>query len=100
MENMAAVDTFHPVGPTYFGTESQSSPDHIFVPSEAVSSTVRCCTLRNAMRDLQAIPDCRPRDHAPILWQVRYTLQAPPPPKGGPVWDKDLVVRLLRHDGF
>ncbi|CAK0822016.1 unnamed protein product [Prorocentrum cordatum] len=100
MENMAAVDTFHPVGPTYFGTQSQSSPDHIFVPSEAVSSTVRCCALRNAMRDLQAIPDCRPRDHAPLLWQVRYTLQAPPGPKGGPVWDKDLVVRLLRHDGF
>eukprot|EP00959_Pyramimonas_sp_CCMP1952_P000560 10644-Pyramimonas_sp.AAC.1 len=65
MEDMAVVTSFFPVGPTYLGTEHSSAPDHILIPADAVAATLNCRTLRKAMKELQVIPDWRPRDHAP-----------------------------------
>eukprot|EP00959_Pyramimonas_sp_CCMP1952_P469763 9495519-Pyramimonas_sp.AAC.1 len=91
MEDMAVVTSFFPVGPTYFGTEHTSAPDHILIPADAVAATLSCRTLRKAMEELQVIPDWRPRDHALVLWQARYQFQAPPTAPAAARWDRDYL---------
>ncbi|CAK0820287.1 unnamed protein product, partial [Prorocentrum cordatum] len=52
-----------------------------------------------AMRDLQLIPHADPKDHAPMLWRLKYRLQYQDDHDGDPTWDYDRLAGLAAPRG-
>eukprot|EP00959_Pyramimonas_sp_CCMP1952_P002301 47793-Pyramimonas_sp.AAC.1 len=101
MEGLTVVDTHFPTGPTYYGQEAghRSHPDHFIAPRDTIEATLSCCSLMGAMRDLQLIPHADPKDHAPMLWRLKYRLHYQDDHEGDPTWDYDRLAGLAAPRG-
>ncbi|CAK0841935.1 unnamed protein product, partial [Prorocentrum cordatum] len=102
MEGLAVVDSYYATGPTHFWQQSEhtSHPDHFWAPAGAISSSVSCCAMRGAMRNLQEIPHALPKGHCPLLWRLRYKLHFDvPDAELEPRRDHDCMAKLLSDGG-
>ena len=96
---LAAVNTYHNAGPTYFGivADYTSRVDYICVPSSLLSQVQRCCVWHHTGDDLQLVAAPGRRDHRPLQIQLEHslglqpapTLQGQPPPR----WDMDKLMQ-------
>ena len=93
---MSAVNTFHPVGPTYFGIVAgyTSRVDYICLPTSLLGSVQNCCVWHATGDDLQLVAAPGKRDHRPIQVVVEHTLAASQNSASGNLqWDADKLMR-------
>ncbi len=67
-------NTFYPAAPA-----APTRIDYMCVPADFLKIVTSCHVAEKIGRQLQLIPDSRPRDHLPILLKCNYLLTAPQP---------------------
>eukprot|EP00974_Lingulodinium_polyedra_P053567 5147987-Lingulodinium_polyedra.AAC.1 len=74
-QRLVAVCTLKACGYTYFGVNSASVINSVFMTARWAGRVKQCCPATRSCSRLQAIPDRRPRDHVAIYVEVEYALQ-------------------------
>ena len=93
---MAAINSFWPVGPTFFSAQGATSHiDHIFVPQAAVKHVVRCNAWRRTAEQIRASPYYL--DHIPVVVVLSVSRAPPPHVRSLPRYDRNKMAASLQR---
>ena len=96
---LAATNTYHNVGPTYFGivADYTSRVDFICIPSSMLSQVQHCSVWHHTGDDLQLVAAPGRRDHRPLQIKLDHSLGLQPTltmQQQSPTrWDMDRLMR-------
>ena len=99
---MAAINTFHAAGPTFYHTSGGKPTriDYLCAPRTMIDSErIKTCEVMDKLGDqLQLITTARKADHRPLA--VRFGIQLSfEEDKDREMWDKDLLSTSLKKGG-
>ena len=93
---MAAINSFWPVGPTFFSAQGATSYiDHIFVPRAAVKQVARCNAWRHTAEQIRASPYFL--DHIPVVVVLSVSRAPPPHVRRLPRYDRNKMAASLQR---
>ena len=87
---------FASAGPTFFSNHGTPSTLTILVPSDLLRRIRSLRVVWRAGRQLQLTPSAAPRDHVPLVMEVRCGLCFPPRPSGIRAWDFGLLAAAFQ----
>ena len=102
--SLGCTGTYYNVGPTYFGHDSSSRIDWLFVPDGLLHAVRHQSVLQKLGRQIQKLNSAKHRDHCPVYHEISFAFPVGAERQVGTVWDRDrmmdMVMGKVNREGF